>query len=185
VRRRDDRFAVALPAAKNCGAIFMIGRSFRLWEQGHPVLALAPAADAAGRTSGYFSLRNAHKAFIVCMITQGNAAQVTLTPLQASDNLGTGSKALTAAAPIVTDLDTVSSDTLAAIAAAVNFQTDVALKNKLVIFEIDPAESMDVNNGFDHIAIQTSASNAANITCALIELLPLRFQQQIPPTATT
>jgi hypothetical protein len=162
----------------------MIGRAFRLWEQGHPVLALAPAADAAGRTSSYFSLRNAHKAFVCFLLTQGNAAPVTITVLQATDNLGTGSKALSAAAPIVADLDTVTSDSLVVQSSAVNFQTDAGVKNKLVIFEIDPAESMDVNNGFDHIAVQTSASNAANITSALIELLPLRFQQQVPPAAT-
>ncbi len=162
----------------------MIGRQFRLWEHGHPVLVLPAAADAAGRTSAYFSVRNAHKVFIECVVNQGNAAQVMFTPLQATDNLGTGSKALTAAAPIVADLNTTASDTLAVAAAAVNYQTDVGLNPKFVIFEIDPAESMDVNNLFDHLAIQTSASNAANITCAIFQLLPLRFQQQLPPAAT-
>src|SRR5260221_8164059 len=110
----------------------MIGRQFRLWEQGHPVLALAPAADAAGRTSSYFSARNAHKLFICCLVRQGNAAQVTFTPLQATDNAGTGSKALTLAAPIVADLDTVTSDTLAVPAAGANFQTDPGPKDKPV-----------------------------------------------------
>ena len=37
---------------------------------------LAPAADAAGRTGAYVSLKNAIKAFIVVHLTQGNAATV-------------------------------------------------------------------------------------------------------------
>jgi hypothetical protein len=162
----------------------MSGRHFRLWKQGHPVQLLAPAADAAGRTSNYFSLRNAHKAFILCEVTQGNAAQVTFTPLQAQDVSGTGSKAI-GNAPIVSDLDTGTSDTLNEITAAANYQTDVALKNKLVIFEIDPAEVLDINNGFETIAIQTSASNAANITAAQLILLPIRYEQTVPLATTS
>lgn len=170
-----------------------MARQFRLWEQGHVVSLLAPAADSAGRTSSYVSLLNAHKAYIVCMVDQGNAAQVTFTPLQAQDTSGTNSKDLTANAPIVANLNTASSDTLAVAAAATSYQTDAGTNNKIVIFEIEPQEVMDVNSltenansipqPFNHIAIQTSASNASNITAALLVQIPLRYAQQLPPTA--
>ena len=67
------------------------------------------------------------------------------------------------------------------------------MKNKIVIFEIDPIESMDINSltpnaagvqqHFNHIGLVTSASNAANITSALLIITPLRFAQLNPPTA--
>jgi hypothetical protein len=47
---------------------------FRLWENGKVVQALAPAADAAGRTSAYFSLKNAHKAYIVASVAPAFSA---------------------------------------------------------------------------------------------------------------
>ena len=44
------------------------------------------------------------------------------------------------------------------------FQTSATVADKLVIFEITPEMCMDLVNGFHTIAVQTSASNAANIT---------------------
>ena len=172
-----------------------MARNFRLWENAQVVSLLKPAADAAGRTSAYVSLRSAHKAFIVCYLTQGNAAPVTLTPLQAQDALGTNSKGLTQAAPIAVNLDTdtVPSDVLTIATAAAAYTTDAGTKTKMVIFEIDPIESMDLNSQtlnaagvpqpFNHIAIQTGASNAANITSAILINTPVRFAQLNPPSA--
>lgn len=161
-----------------------MARQFRLWESGHVVSLLPAAADAAGRISSYVSLLNAHKAYLVCHVNQGNAAPVTFTPMQAQDDVGTGAKAI-GLAPIVANLDTASSDTLAVVAAAANYKTDAGLKDKLVIFEIEPQEVMDVNNTsgvFGHVAIETSASNAANITSATLIQMPLRYAQTLPPS---
>lgn len=163
-----------------------MARQFRLWEAAQIVDLLPPAADAGGRTSSYVSLAAGHKAFIVCKVNQGNAAQVTFTPLQATDNLGTNSKGLTSAAPIASDENTVASDALVPQTAATSYQTAVTTNKKIVIFEIEPQEVMDINNitlgAFQHLAIETSASNAANITEATLFVMPLRYQQQTPPT---
>jgi len=48
--------------------------------------------------------------------------------------------------------------------AAATFQTSAGMTDKIVIFEITPEMCMDLVNGFHTIAVQTSASNAANIT---------------------
>jgi hypothetical protein len=142
---------------------------------------LAPAADAAGRTSGYFSLKNALKAWIVVHVNQGNAATVQLSPLQASDVSGTGSKAITAT-PIWSNADTATIATPGTKQTdAVNFTTSAAVKDKIVIFEITPEQCMDVNNGFDCIAVQTGASNAANITAAELFVLG-SYAQASPPS---
>lgn len=131
-----------------------------------PYHLLAPAADAAGRTSPYLSLKNAVRAWIVVYMDQGNAATVLLSPLQASAVAGTGSKAI-AAARISTKLDEASVD-FTKQTEATTFTTDAALKKKIVVFEIDPTKVLDQANNFDCIAISTGASNAANITSAML-----------------
>lgn len=145
---------------------------------------IAPAADAAGRSSDIVSLKNAGKAYILIHITQGNAATIALTPMQAQDVAGTGAKVLANAVPIWSNLDTSLTDTLIRRTDAVNYTTDAAVKNKQVVFEIDPA-LLDVANGFDCIYFTTGASNAANITQAEFLLVDLRYQQTTPPTAIT
>jgi hypothetical protein len=157
-----------------------MARQFQLAEIIPPVSLLTPAADAAGRTSRYVTLAKCDKAFIVCHVNQGNAATVALTPLQALDTSGTSSKAITAT-QIWTDLDEATLDLLTKQTNAANYTTDAATKDKVVIFEISPIDCMDEVNGFKTIAIQTGASNAANITEAMIYCLSA-YQQAQPPT---
>ncbi len=128
-----------------------------------PVGLLPPAADAAGRTSAYRDLANALKAWVVVHVNQGNAAQVTLSILQGQDVSGTGSKAV-GVMPIWLTSATATSDALAVQTAAATFQTSAGTTDKIVVFEITPEMCMDLVNGFHTIAVQTSASNAANIT---------------------
>ena len=66
-----------------------------------------------------------------------------------------------AAQPIWTNQDTSVNDTLTLQTAAASFTSSAALKNKIVIFEID-ASALDVANSFVYVAAQTGASNAAN-----------------------
>lgn len=155
---------------------------FTLPQQMKIVQAFALATDAAGRTSIYVSLKNWMKAYILVPITQGNAATILLTPLQASAVAGTGSKVLTNAVPIWSNLDTSLTDTLVRQTNAVNYTTDAAVKNKQVLFEIDPA-TLDVANGFDCLGFSTGASNAANLTGGLFLLADGRYMQGTPPSA--
>ena len=145
----------------------MSGRSFSLPAEIPVTQLLAPAADSGGRTSSYVTLKNSIKAYIVCHVTQGNAATVQFTPLQAQDVSGTGSKAISATL-IWSNLDTSLTSSLTSRSAAANYTTDAATKNKMVIFEILPEQALDLANGFKTIAIQTGASNSANITFAEI-----------------
>lgn len=149
---------------------------FTLPQQVKIVQAIPLATDAAGRTSAYVSLKLYGKGYIVISLTQGNAATVLLTPLQASAVAGTGSKVLTNAVPIWSNLDTAATDTLVRQTDAVNYTTDAGVKNKQVIFEIDPA-LLDVANGFDCIGFSTGASNVANLTGAVFMLTDPRYSQ--------
>lgn len=153
-----------------------MGRQFSLVADLPPSILLAAAADAAGRTSRYASLKNAVKAYVVAEVNQGNAATVLLSILQAKDVSGTGSKACNAM-PIWLGDNEGTTDALVQQVAAATFTTDALLQDKLVIFEILPEAALDINNGFKTIAISTGASNAANITraelvyCASIKAL--------------
>jgi hypothetical protein len=140
-----------------------MARQISMSYQFPPVALLPPAADAAGRTSAYRDLANALKAWVVVHVNQGNAAQVTLSILQGQDVSGTGSKAV-GVMPIWLTAATATSDALAVQTAAATFQTSAGTTDKIVVFEITPEMCMDLVNGFHTIAVQTSASNAANIT---------------------
>lgn len=147
------------------------------------VEAMPNATDAAGRTGDYVSLKNAKRAYVFVDITQGNAATIALTIEQASAVAGTGTKVITNTVPIWSNLDTAASDTLVRRTDAVNYTTDAGVKNKQVIFQIDPA-SLDVAGGFDCITVKTGASHAANITSATY-FLESRYPQATPPAAIT
>ncbi|GLK67014.1 hypothetical protein [Hansschlegelia plantiphila] len=143
--------------------------------------ALAPAADAGGRSSDIVSLKNAGRANILVSIAQGNAAPVALAVMQATDVSGAGAKALGNAGRIWSNADTSLSDTLVRQPDGVGFTTSAALKNKQVLFEVD-ATLLDVEGGYDCVFVTTGASNAANITAAIFLLDDLRYQQETPPS---
>lgn len=152
-------------------------------EQFKIVEAMPNATDAAGRTGDYVSLKNALMAYVFVDITQGNAAPIALTIEQASAVAGTGTKAITVTVPIWSNLDTAASDTLVRRTDAVSYTTDAGVKNKQVIFQIDPA-TLDQANGFDCITVKTGASNVANLTSASY-WLQTRYPQATPPAAIT
>ena len=152
-------------------------------EQFKIVEAMPNATDAAGRTGDYVSLKNAVCAWVEVAITQGNAATIALTIEQATAVAGTSSKAITNAVPIWSNLDTAASDTLVRRTDAVSYTTDAGVKNKMVIFQIDPAQ-LDIANGFDCITVKTGASNVANLTGARY-WLQSAYQQATPPAAIT
>jgi len=141
------------------------------------VQGLNPAADAAGRTAAWVSLKNAKRVFVVVNVTQGNAATVALTPNQATAVAGTGKKVLAGAVPIWSNLDAAASDALVRRTDAANYTTDAGLKNKVVVFHVD-ADKLDINNGFDCFSIDTGASNAANITSCTY-YIEMRYPQDV------
>lgn len=145
---------------------------------------LAPATDAAGRTSAiYVTLKGAHRASIYCTVNQGNSATVQFTPLQATAVDGSGSKALSVNCPIYVNLDTAAGNVWVRAADAKNYTTDAGVKIKQVRFDIDPS-ALDIANGFDCIGVSTGASNVGNITYACAVLGPLRYTDDVPVTAT-
>lgn len=142
-------------------------------ENVHIVDIMAPAADAAGRSSDAISLKNVNLAIIEVAVNQGNAATVALTLQQCTAVDGTGAKALTVNVPIYAsqDVGAASGDVLTRQTDAVAFTTSAALTRKTVRFVVDPA-TLDQAGGFDCLRIATGASNVANITAARAVVFP-------------
>ena len=145
------------------------------------VEAITPQAGAA-ITGDYVSLKNTGLCIVVVHVNQANAATMAISIQQATAVAGTSTKVITVAVPIWANEDCATSDTLVAQTAAVNFTTSAAVKQKVVVFAIDPA-TLDLANGFDCITVITGASNAANITSAMYYLVNYRYQQATPPAA--
>ncbi|SDE20996.1 hypothetical protein [Desulfuromonas thiophila] len=151
-----------------------------LCEQFKIVEAIAPQAGGSAVDGDYVSLKHCTRAIVAVSLTQGNAATVALTLEKATAVDGTGSTAITTAAKLWANEDTAAGDTLTRQTDAVAFTTSAAVKNKQVIFEIDP---VTLGDGYDCICVKAGASNAANIVQATY-LLEGRYQQAAPPSAT-
>ena len=103
-------------------------------------------------------------------VNQGNAARVTFTLLQGQDVLGTGSKPVNVV-QIWFNAASAVSGALVVQAASASLQTPTTVTDKIVVFEFMPDMCLDLVNGFHTIAVETSASNAANITAAKLFVL--------------
>jgi hypothetical protein len=146
-----------------------------------PVSLLPAAADAAGRTSPYRSLKYGVKSYLICKVNQGNASPVTFSILQGQDVSGTGNKAA-GAMPIWLCEDTATSDAFVSQPPAASFTTDATLSEKIVVFEVLPEAVLDVTNAFRSISVRTSASNAANVTDAILHVVNSQPGWSIPST---
>jgi hypothetical protein len=156
---------------------------FNAAEQAKDVLVATLATDAAGRTSTYVSLKDYEGFEAMVYITQGNAATILCSLLQATAVAGTGSKA-GPTVQVYSNLDVATSDALVRRTDGSTYTTDAAVKNKIVKF-VGQTASLDTSNGFDCIAVSTGASNVANITAIVIRGINPRYSQVTPPTALT
>lgn len=141
-------------------------------------MALAPAADAAGRTGRYTSLKHALRAWVVFLINQGNAATIACSISKATTIAGAGATAVTESLRIWSNLDVATAGGLTARTAAASLTTDAATTQKVVVFEIDPGS---LGETFDCIAPVTGASNVANITAAFV-VVQHQYPQATPPS---
>lgn len=135
------------------------------------------------------SLKNVHKAYIVCKVQQAvDATQITFTLAQSSGNAGsatgTGEKALTNNVNIWINQNCALDNGMTKTTAAKAFQTDAEQsRTKLVVFEVKPAECMDVAGGFDCITVNSTDPAAANTINAFAVLIPSRYSAVPSPFA--
>jgi len=143
-----------------------------------------PVTTNGGVTGDYVSLKNANKAWIVCKLTQAVGHATALAPKQATAVAGTGVKVFANTLKINANEDTSASDTLAAQTAAVNYSVTNDIKNKIVVFEIDPAD-LDTANDFDCITLVASDSSQATNFIDVTYILDMKYKEDVPPAAIT
>lgn len=139
---------------------------------------IIPPCFGGGAKNGInISLKNAHKAYIYCLVGKGaDATQTTFTLQQSSGNAGsaagTGEKALSANVPIWVSDGVDADPTLTATTDAKSYQHAVTQSVcQMSVFEIEPAKCMDLANGFECITVNATDPGAANsiVVYAVIE----------------
>ena len=142
-----------------------MARQFRCRIRFPPVGLLPPAADAAGRTSAYRDLAQRAESWVVVHVNQGNAAQVTLSILQGQDVSRHRLEGGRRHADLAHCAATATSDALAVQTAGGDLP-DLGDTSRTRSWSSRSRRrcAWTWSNGFHTIAVQTSASNAANIT---------------------
>jgi hypothetical protein len=127
----------------------------------------------ADLTGDWINLKNYDRAYLVLMKPAGTAGDdLSIRLQQASDNAGTGAKALEfsrlwhkigtmSALPTWTkiDLTTATDDLDLVLVNSVDLETDVSAA--VIIVEV-LAESLDANNGFDHVNVIYEGDDIGN-----------------------
>jgi hypothetical protein len=145
------------------------------------VQMIAPKTTNAALTSQVISLKGAAKVTVTFEFTQAVGHATTPTLIQATSIAGSTNKAGPSSA-IWANEDTAATDTLVKKTAAASYAVTNDVKNKQVVFEIDPS-TLDVANGYDCIYFTIATSSQATNFVAANALVQTSYQQATPPSA--
>lgn len=154
-----------------------------LVERNKIVQLLQPATSNGGKDSDWLSLKNAVRAWIIVNMTQAVGHATKLTINQATVVAGTDTKVLTNATRIWANEDVAASDALVRKTDAKDYTVTNDVKNKQVIFEINPAECMDINNSFDCVGVNVADSSQATDFVSITAIIEQKYQAATPPSA--
>ena len=142
----------------------------------------SPETTNSGKTSDYISLKDCLRCTIVVDLTQatGHATAIALYRGTAVD--GTGAVVLTTVVPIWVNQDCGATDTLVRQTDAINFTVTDDIKDKQLVFQVDPVTLGDT---FDVLSIRAANSSAADNFWSVTAYLETRYEQATPPTAIT
>lgn len=146
------------------------------------VQGIQPRTTNGGFTSDVVSLKNYKKATIIVELTQavGHATAFTLNQY---DSVGGTGKALTGDVLIWANEDTATSDTLVRKSDGKSYTVSADVKNKTIIFEVEPSIALDLANNYDCIALVVSNSAQATNFASITFVLEPRYLQATPPSA--
>ena len=153
--------------------------------EGCKIVQLAqPQTSNGGVTTDVVSLKNVLKAWLIVEMTQAVGHATQIVPREATDVAAGTNQVLQNVQRIWANEDVAASDTLVAKTAAKNYSVTNDVKNKTVVFEIDPA-LMDVEDGYDCLYATISDSSQATNFVSVTAILHQRYQQATPPAAIT
>ena len=153
-----------------------------LVERNKLVTAICNQTTNGALTGDYVCLKNAVACTVVVILDQAAAHATAITIEQATSAIGGGTTPITNVVPIWQNADTAATDTLVRATDAVSLTVGADIKEKMVVFHIDPS-TLDVANDFDWITVKTSASTEITNFATAIYVLEAKFQGDPPPTA--
>jgi hypothetical protein len=158
-----------------------MARQFQIPANLKPVQMFSPKTTNASLTSQVISLKNAHKAWVIFEFTQAAGHATTPTLLQAT-SIAAGTNKAGPTVDIWANEDTAATDTLVKQTAGSSYAVANNIKNKQVVFEIDPTR-LDVTNGYDCIYFTIATSSQATNFVSATAYLQNAYAQATPPSA--
>lgn len=153
--------------------------SFSLPTKFKIVQLLQPQTSNGALTSDVVSLKNAIRAWIVIHLTQA-VGHATTPTLRQSTNVALGATAAGPTCRIWANEDVAASDALVAQTAGASYAVTADAKNKVVVFEIDPATLTD---GYPCVYLTEATSGQATNFVAMEAIIETNFSQTTPPSA--
>lgn len=148
------------------------------------VQMIPPKTTNGAITSQVLSLKGVNQAWVIFEFTQAVGHATTPTLLQAT-SISAGTNKAGPAVPIWSNEDTGATDTLVRQASdAASYAVTGNVKNKEVVFEIDPSR-LDVNGLYDYIYFTIASSSQATNFVSATAILQTAYPQATPPTQIT
>ena len=146
------------------------------------IQAFEPKTTNAAITSDYVTLKNAITAAVVVNLAQTAGHETQISLYQAQDAEGTGAKPLVNNVPILANEDVSASDILVRQTDGVSYTVSNTVKNKQVIFHVDPAK-LNINDGFCCLNVRVEASSQAANFASGEFILENKYPQEEPSSA--
>lgn len=144
------------------------------------VQGAAPETTNSGKTADYVSVRNANWLWVIVNLTQaaGHATAITLN--RATAVAPTGATTLANNVQVWANEDCAASDTLVKQTDAKAFTVANDIKNKQIVFGVDPAT---LGEGYDVVTVVAADSSQATNFWSVTYLLDTKYKQATPPSA--
>lgn len=140
------------------------------------VEGLTPTVGAAAALAGdYISLKFAQRAWAIFHYQQGDATAITWRIDRATTVAGAGVVVSAQLHNIWSNLDTATSDLMVERTSAINYASDVGVANKIIMFEIDPADM----GAYDVIRAASTTAIAATSYLAILYVIQPRYQSAV------
>lgn len=139
-----------------------------------------PVTTNSAVTTDVISTKNGLRTWIVVNLTQAAAHATSISLKQATSVAGTTNKAGPTVA-IWANEDTAATDTLVKQTSAASYTVAADVKNKMVVFEIDPV-ALDVAGGYDCLYLLFGASSQSTNFVDVTAVIDTKYKQATPPS---
>lgn len=146
------------------------------------VVGASPETTNGGKTADYISLKNAAWVWVIVNLTQAVGHATAFTLNRATAVAPTGATTLAADVQVWANEDAAASDTLVRQTDAKSYTVSNNIKNKQIVFGIDPAT---LGGSYDVLTVLAADSSQATNFWSVTYLVETRYPSATPPTVIT